>query len=211
MIATEVCIIRHGETDWNVEKRIQGHIDIPLNSNGLAQAGAAAKGLVRHQFAAVYSSDLDRAWQTAKASADQLNLPLQAVAGLRERHFGALQGLTSTEIAEQLPHLHQPYLSRHPDHDFEGGESLLAFARRIVATVEELAARHSGQAVLLVAHGGVLDICYRHAIGRLLTAPRDYPIPNAAINWFDIAGRDWRLRTWADQSHLEQARDEVTA
>lgn len=202
------CIIRHGETDWNVERRIQGHIDIPLNGIGRAQAAATAIGLADRSFAALYSSDLVRAWTTAEIAASRLRLELQAEPGLRERHYGVFQGLTTTEAAQRFPAAHARYLARDPDYDFEAGESLSQVATRVTAAIEVLAARHRGQSVLLVSHGGVLDICYRRTTGRNLSAPRDFPIPNAALNWIDVGPRGWRLLTWGDRRHLEQTLEE---
>lgn len=208
MTATRICIIRHGETDWNVDRRIQGHVDIPLNAIGQAQAAAAAGGLAGQVFAAAYSSDLERAWRTAETATRALDLLVRAERGLRERHYGILQGLTSAEILARSPRVHARYAARDVDYDFETGEGLASFADRVVATIEHLARRHPGQSVLLVSHGGVLDICYRRATGRDLSAPRDFSIPNAALNWFEIGPSGWRLLAWADRRHLERALEE---
>lgn len=207
-MSTRICIVRHGETDWNVEKRVQGHIDIPLNATGIAQAEAAAAGLAGHPFSHIYSSDLDRAWQTAGAAAGRLGLAPQAEPGLRERHYGVFQGLTPTETVDRHPEAHTLYQSRDLHYDFEGGESLTDFSARVVAAVETLARRHVGETVLAVSHGGVLDVCYRQATGRDLRSPRDFPIPNAALNWFQVGPAGWRLLAWADRRHLEGSLDE---
>jgi 2,3-bisphosphoglycerate-dependent phosphoglycerate mutase len=206
--ATRICIVRHGETDWNVEKRIQGHIDISLNAAGQAQAEAAAAGLAPYHFEAAYSSDLDRAWQTAQAICCRLGLAARRAPGLRERHYGVLQGLTTAEVAARYPKAYALYLARDVDHNFKTGESLAAFSARIVMAVDALASDHPGGTLLLVSHGGVLDICYRQATGRDLGSPRDFPIPNAALNWFEIGPDGWRLLEWADRSHLVRALEE---
>lgn len=208
MTATRICMIRHGETDWNVERRIQGHIDISLNAAGIAQAEAAAAGLAGQAFDAAYSSDLDRAWQTAQAIGRRYCLPVQRATGLRERHYGVLQGLTTAEVAVRYPNAYKHYLARNPDYRFKTGESLGEFAVRIVSAVESLAREHPGQTLLLVSHGGVLDICYRRATGRDLSAARDFSIPNAALNWFEIGPSGWRLLAWADRRHLERSLEE---
>jgi probable phosphoglycerate mutase len=205
---TRFCIVRHGETDWNVERRIQGHIDIPLNAVGRAQAEATAAGLAAHAFAAAYSSDLARAWQTAEAAARRIGLELKPDAGLRERHYGLFQGLTAAEGAERFPAAHARYRARDPNYAFEHGESLNDVAARVVAAMVALAARHPGLTVLLVSHGGVLDVCYRRATGRDLSSPRDFPIPNAALSWIEIGPQGWRLLSWADRRHLEQTLEE---
>jgi probable phosphoglycerate mutase len=205
---TRICMVRHGETDWNVEKRIQGHIDISLNAAGQAQADAAAAGLAGHEFHAAYSSDLDRAWQTAQAIGRRRGLEVRRAPGLRERHYGVLQGLTTAEVAVRYPKAYAHYLARTPDHAFRTGETLVDFAARIVAAIEALAAAHPGETLLLVSHGGVLDICYRRATGRDLAAPRDFAIPNAALNWFEVGPDGWQLLAWADRSHLARSLEE---
>jgi probable phosphoglycerate mutase len=107
-----LCLVRHGETDWNAQKRIQGQIDIPLNARGRAQAAATAAGLAGQRFDAVYSSDLARAWQTAQPIAAALGLPLYAAPGLRERHYGRMQGLTAAEARVRIPSVHAAYAAR---------------------------------------------------------------------------------------------------
>jgi probable phosphoglycerate mutase len=206
---TRLCVIRHGETDWNVERRIQGHLDIPLNAAGRAQAEAAGRGLRGRRFAAAYSSDLGRAWATAEAAVRGLDVSVRPEPGLRERHYGIFQGLTAAEGAVRHPAAHARYAARDPHYDFETGESLTAFAARVVAAVEALAARHRGESLLLVSHGGVLDILYRHATGRPLSAPRDFSVPNAALNWLEVGAAGWRVTAWADRRHLERALEEA--
>lgn len=207
--STRICLVRHGETAWNSERRVQGHIDIDLNAAGEAQARAAGRSLAAHSFAGVYSSDLQRAWRTAQIATAGLGLEVLPTPALRERHFGVLQGITSQEASEQEPHAHRHHLARTPDYDYETGESLLVFAARVMAGLEQLAARHAGRTVLAFTHGGVLDVAYRAATGRPLEAPRDFPLPNAALNWIERRNGAWRLISWADSSHLQQAMDEL--
>jgi probable phosphoglycerate mutase len=208
-VITRICFVRHGETDWNAEKRIQGHIDVPLNETGRAQALATAFGVAHHKFAAVYSSDLARAWSTAQAAAERLGLALKAAPGLRERHYGIFQGLTADEGARLHPEHHARYAARDLDHPFGDGESLRRFAARVVAAVDDLVRHHAGETVLAVCHGGVLDVIYRRATGRTLEAPRDFKIPNCALNWFEFDAHGWHLRHWADRHHLERVLEQV--
>ena len=210
VLSTRFCIVRHGETDWNAARRIQGQTDIPLNATGHRQALAAARGLAKHQFAALYSSDLQRARDTAAAAAQLLQLAVIPAPGLRERHYGSFQGLTKAEAAQQRPDDFVRYHAREVDFSFGHGESLSAFAKRIEATLNELAVRHPGQTLLLVAHGGVLDVIYRKATQRPLHTPRDFPIPNAALNWLSISPAGWAIEHWGEQSHLESALELVT-
>jgi probable phosphoglycerate mutase len=206
---TRICLVRHGETDWNSERRIQGHIDIDLNPAGEAQARALIRGLADHSFAAVYTSDLLRAWRTAQIATAGLGLAVSPAPTLRERHFGVLQGITSQEASLQRPDAHRHHVARTPDYDYETGESLIDFTARILAVLELLALRHPGRNVLAFTHGGVLDVAYRAATGRALEAPRDFLLPNAAINWLEHRDGAWHLISWADRRHLQQALDEV--
>src|SRR5512143_229699 len=105
-IRTRICIIRHGETDWNVERRIQGHTDIPLNETGRAQALAMAFNAAHQRFDASYSSDLSRARETAQALAQREGHEVKLLPQLRERHFGLFQGMTAAEAAARFPDAH---------------------------------------------------------------------------------------------------------
>ena len=202
---TKLCIVRHGETDWNAERRIQGHVDIPLNATGLGQAEATARGIVGEKFAAIYSSDLIRTMQTASTLADVAGLKVQAESGLRERHFGRMHGMTYEDIQALDVIEAARFRQRDPYYDFGGGETLIAFADRIHATIERLALAHPGDSLLLVTHGGVLDIVHRRATGRDLSAPRDFIVPNAALNRIEVTSQGWCLLSWADRQHLQQA------
>lgn len=204
-----LCLVRHGETPWNTESRLQGHIDIPLNETGIAQARAARASLAGVRFGAAYSSDLERARRTAEEIvADPTAIVLTPQ--LRERHYGAFQGLTYAEAESRHPEAYQRFKRRDPDFAFpEGGESLRAFAARIAGMLNEIAARHAGEHVLVVTHGGVLDIAHRIAAGKPLEAARDFTIPNASLNWIGHDGRGWQLISWGDTRHTGGARDEL--
>jgi probable phosphoglycerate mutase len=203
-VATRICIIRHGETDWNVAKRIQGHTDVPLNETGRAQALAMAFNAAHHRFQAIYSSDLARAQETARALAQRETHEVRLLPQLRERHFGIFQGITAAEGAERYPDAYARYVARDPDYAFETGESLTAFAARTTQAVDWLVRHHSGQTIAAVAHSGVLDIVYRRATGRPLTTPRDFKIPNCALNWFRFDAQGWHLEAWGDRHHLHE-------
>ncbi len=209
MNTTRICIVRHGETDWNLERRLQGQLDTNLNAAGRAQAEATARGLAQHAFTALYSSDLMRTMQTAMVMAERLALNVHPEPGLRERHYGVFQGLTATELARDYPEAHARFLTRDPDYDFDHGESLRNFATRVTQTVERIASHHAGQTLLLLTHGGVLDIVYRRITGRDLSGPRDFPVPNAALNWIEVEPQGWRLLEWADRSHLQRTLEQA--
>lgn len=207
---TRFCFVRHGETDWNVQRRLQGHIDTPLNQTGQAQAEATAKGLNGHVFDAIYSSDLIRTLQTARYAAQLLDLPIHLRSDLRERHYGAFQGLTYSEAERNFPADYARFKAREAAYEIlDDGESLLQHRQRVQICLENIAAKHAGESVLIVTHGGVLDIVYRLATGLDMSAPRDFGIPNAALNWINFRQGEWQLLQWADQAHLHAALDEL--
>lgn len=138
MDATRIIAIRHGETAWNVDSRLQGHLDIPLNDVGLWQARQAALALADEPIDAIYSSDLQRAWVTARAIAETTQAPLAAHQGLRERSFGVLQGHTFEELEAKEPEQAYRWRKRDPAFAPEGGESLIALRERITATTHAL-------------------------------------------------------------------------
>jgi probable phosphoglycerate mutase len=208
-MSTRFCLVRHGETDWNAEKRVQGQIDIGLNATGEAQARALADALSEHDFAAVYSSDLARAWRTAGIAVQARKIAVSPAPTLRERHFGVLQGLTAAEAGMAKPAAYRLHRERNPDFDYETGESLNRFADRVLTGLATIAQRHAGESVLAFTHGGVLDVVYRAATGRAIDAPRDFTLGNAALNWLDYNGGRWQLIAWADSRHLRAALDEL--
>jgi probable phosphoglycerate mutase len=204
MSVTTVMLVRHGETAWNVEGRIQGHLDIPLNDIGLAQADAVGRRLRSESFDAIYSSDLIRAFRTASPVVNTPETDIAREARLRERNLGVLQGLTGYEAKDSQAAAWKVFKSRDPEMQLEAGESLGQFHRRAVDFIDEMLARHAGQRILLVTHGGVLDAAYRHATGMALSATRDFPILNASINVISHDGRRWGMQSWGDVSHLPQ-------
>jgi probable phosphoglycerate mutase len=209
-MTTRLCLVRHGETAWNAERRIQGQLDVPLSAVGHAQARAAANWLAREDFAAIYSSDLSRALHTAEASAHLLKLPIRKEVALRERHYGVLQTLTYAEFERRHPNAHARFLAREEAFALPGGgESLRRFADRVNQCIDAIVAAHAGGQVLIVTHGGVLDILHRRASGQPLSAPRDFEIPNAALNWLEVERGKWTLLSWAERSHLAEALDEL--
>lgn len=201
-MTTRICLIRHGETDWNAIKRIQGQTDIPLNETGHAQALAMAFNAGHYDFGAVYSSDLCRACATAEMVATRRGLEIKKMPQLRERHYGIFQGITADEGAQRYPEAYAHYKARDLHYDFETGESLIDFAQRVTDAVELLVRQHSGQIIAAVCHAGVLDIVYRKATGRPLHTPRDFVIPNCALNWFRFDAQGWHLEAWDDHHHL---------
>lgn len=211
MQATRIIAIRHGETAWNVDGRIQGHLDIPLNDIGLWQAGRAGAALAGETLDVIYSSDLQRAQTTAQAVAATTGASLVLDSGLRERCFGSFEGRTFREIEAEQPEEALRWRKRDPEFVPEGeGESLLMLRSRIQHTVNRLAAQHPGGQIALVAHGGVMDVLYRLATHQDLQAPRTWELTNAAINRLLWTPQGLSLVGWGDTAHLEgSTRDEV--
>lgn len=201
--------MRHGETAWNAEGRVQGQLDVPLSETGLAQARALASVLGNESFAAIYSSDLIRVQQTAAPTARRLGLQVVLDARLRERHYGIFQTMTYAEAKERMPEDYARFRARDPDYDFRTGESLVRFNERSLLVVKELVQRHEGENLLVFTHGGVLEMVYRYATGRALSVPRDFEIPNAALNRIEIGPAGWRVAAWADIGHLSAALDDL--
>jgi 2,3-bisphosphoglycerate-dependent phosphoglycerate mutase len=208
---TRITAIRHGETAWNVDTRIQGQLDIGLNDAGRWQASRAGAALADEALDAIVSSDLARAHETARAIAQPHGLQVSSDMGLRERHFGHFQGRTFAQIEAELPDQALRWRKRDPEFAPEGGESLLQFRVRVMQCVQALAARHAGAHVVIVCHGGVLDILYRAATGLELQAPRSWQLGNAAINRLLWNGDHLSLVGWSDTSHLDQGLDEQHA
>lgn len=205
MYATRIIAIRHGETAWNADSRIQGQRDVGLNETGRWQARRVGEALAGEPISAVYSSDLGRAHETALEIADVTGIPVVRHEGLRERSFGMFEGKTFDEIHQNWPEHAQNWRRRVPDwQPPEGGESLLELRERVHRTVVALAARHPGEQIVVVAHGGVLDALYRLATGQEVNSPRTWELPNGAINRLLWTPEGFSLVGWSDTQHLDQ-------
>lgn len=208
---TRICLVRHGETEWNTQRRLQGQIDIALNATGVRQAQAAGRWLRKAgAIAAIYSSDLQRAWATAGYIGAALGLDPRPATEMRERRYGIFEGLTYDEAKVRFPAAYAAFERRDPDCDFETGETLKAMFARVTAKLQDLAAAHAGESIVVVLHGGVLDIINRFVRGSRLDTPRDFLIPNAGLNWIVCENGQWHIESWAETAHLEDgALDEL--
>ena len=211
MDATRIIAIRHGETAWNVDTRVQGQLDIGLNTKGRWQAQQAALAVAGESIQALYASDLWRAYDTALSIASVTGLTVQTDEGLRERGFGAFEGKTFAEVEVLWPDQAFSWRKRVPDFAPEGGESLLIFRERVLQAVSALAAKNMGEQIVLVSHGGVMDVLYRAATRQDLQAPRTWQLGNAAINRLLWTPEGLSLVGWADEQHLDSALDESSA
>jgi probable phosphoglycerate mutase len=199
---TTFLIVRHGETDWNVAGRLQGWRDSPLTANGRAQADAVAGRLGQEPIDALVASDLGRTQATAAPIAVALGLAVAPDAGLRERCYGILEGMTWAEIEHAHAAAYGRLIARDQDYQVPEGESGIQFRNRVFDAFERLAAEHGEKRVAVVTHGGVLGIVYRRAHYIPLEMPRTFSVPNAALNRVRIDGRRWTVEAWADVEHL---------
>ncbi|MCK9283680.1 MAG: histidine phosphatase family protein [Rhodocyclaceae bacterium] len=184
-----ICVVRHGETDWNMSGILQGWTDVPLNEVGRRQADELAAGFADAGFSAIWSSPLIRARETAEVIAKALQLPPPySHEGLKERHFGMIQGVPKTELGELNPLLLQQILRRNPAADFDQGESMDDFANRIFAAIADIGARHAGARVLVITHGWVMDVITRHLEGLPRSAILNMKRKNGESLWLAVNG-----------------------
>jgi probable phosphoglycerate mutase len=201
---TELLFIRHGETDWNRQQRFQGQIDVPLNALGQLQAQRLGARMAKESFDAFFSSDLQRALQTAAPLAAAWGTQPVLQQGLREQCFGMLEGLDVPTIQREHPELWQRWLEHSGDFALPGGgESLRQFHGRVLQAVAELAALAQGLRVVVVTHGGVLDMLWRTAHGLALDGLRECEIPNTGVNRLRWVNGTLQIEAWADAAHLE--------
>jgi probable phosphoglycerate mutase len=210
-VTTQLLVIRHGETAWNAEHRIQGHLDVPLSATGLHQAARLAERLANDRVDAIYSSELARAWLTAVPLAQRLGLGIVPEPRLRERSFGVFEGLTLDEIASQHPEAFRQWRGRDPLGAMAGGETGQQLIDRVLEALHDIAGRHRGQTVAVVTHGGVLDVAYRAARALDWDAPREHQMLNASINRLRVTFSPPALAMvdWGDVAHLSESRDET--
>jgi broad specificity phosphatase PhoE len=179
---TTVYLARHGESDWNVERRWQGHADRPLTERGREQARELAARLADVDLDAVYASDLRRAWETAEAVAAFRGLEVVRLPELREVDVGSWSGSTRDECAERFPVAFARWQAGGSGWD--DGESYEAMGERVVSAIRRLAAEHPGGAILVVSHGGPIRAVHAHALGvDIATHRRTGPVePNARLS-----------------------------
>lgn len=200
----EIIVVRHGETAWNFDGRIQGHLDVELNEVGRQQAAAVADRLSKETaISAVYSSDLKRAFETAQIIARCCGIPeVIQDPDLRERHLGDLQGLTSDEGLTLKPNAYQACKSSRTDQEIPGGgESFDQLYNRCTSSLGKIGRRHIGEQVVVVTHGGAVRALHKRA------APAEElpgKILNASVNIFHVAGERWSIKAWGDISHLNK-------
>lgn len=204
-MTTHLLLIRHGQTEWNRDRRIQGNGDSPLTDLGQAQAEAAAKALSRFDVAALYASDAGRALQTALPIANAAGLTVQTDARLRERHYGIFEGKTHAELRQECPDVHFEYLKRHPDFIVPGGESLAQLQARTIAACTDIAQTQPDKHVAIVAHGGTIRAFARYALAIPLNVVWRAQIENGGLSvacYENGADESWSMITLNEVAHL---------
>ena len=184
-----LCIARHGETDWNIAGILQGWIDVEINDRGRRQAYELVAAFSGAGFSHVYSRTLARALETARIVARSLGLPApHCHVGLKERNFGEIQGVPKAELAELNPVLLQQIMKRNPAISCEQGESMDAFADRVLSAIVDIGERHRGQCVLVITHGWVMDVVTRHIAGLPRSAILNMKRKNGESVWLEVNG-----------------------
>ena len=193
MPTAQLCIVRHGETDWNKSGILQGWLDVPINAHGRAQAAEMVQTFASQGFEVVWCSTLVRASETADIISGALQLgPPRIHAGLKERNFGAIQGIPKNELAELNPTQLEQILRRNPAAQFVGGETMDEFADRVLEALSDIGAGHPDQKVLVITHGWVLDVITRHIEGLARHAVLPFKPGNGHSLWVDVAAGNIR-------------------
>ena len=195
-------IVRHGETVWNRQGRIQGHTNVGLSERGRQQASLLAQRLKPVPFDAAYASDLCRASDTAAAILQGRDVPFYPTPRLREYHKGAFEGLTEAELRARYPVEYPGYVAKDLDYAPEGGESTREVSARMTAAISEIKERHLGDNVLVVGHGGSLRAAMMALLGMPMDANWRFVFGNCTLTIVDIYHDNAVLRLFNDGSHL---------
>jgi len=199
----QLIIVRHGETDANLDNRLQGQCDTPLSEEGRRQASLVAQRLKTCGAQAIYSSDLKRAVDTARTIAEELKLPVTTSPALREARYGAWEGKSWEEILVQTPDAAERYVRSPFENTPPDAEPLAEVAERVLVYLKQVAEGHAGETVIVVTHGGPIYVLLLHVLQCPTTKPPHLLLANASIQRFETDGDDWRLLSFNDTAHLE--------
>jgi 2,3-bisphosphoglycerate-dependent phosphoglycerate mutase len=205
MGSTRIIFVRHGETDWNATGRLQGQQDTPLNAVGRQQARQAARRLAREPVWALYSSDLARAVETATIIAEPLGLTVVTTPRLRERQYGAWEGLTAAEIQARYPEQYAAWRARSPHFAPPQGESRSRLLTRALAELQAIARRHVRETVVVVTHGGLCYVLINHILEDGNGDRREFTFGNASIHTLEVTGDRWAVIAMNEIAHLQSA------
>ena len=202
MKETEIILIRHGETEWNSQKRMQGHSNSDLSSVGQAQIQALGQWMKNVPFDLIYSSDSLRAKQTAEAITQFSGHELQFDQRLREKNLGVFEGLTSEEARERHPEVFRLFKTAGSKYVIDEGESTQQLQDRALEIVNEIRIKHPEERVLLVTHGGFIRVVMKHSLGLSLETPTRFLIRNTGV--FRLVWEDkWLVSQMGGVYHLE--------
>ncbi len=202
MKETEIILIRHGETEWNSQNRMQGHSNSDLSSVGQAQIQALGQWMKNVPFDLIYSSDSLRAKQTAEAITQFSGHELQFDQRLREKNLGVFEGLTSEEARERHPEVFRLFKTAGSKYVIDEGESTQQLQDRALEIVNEIRIKHPEERVLLVTHGGFIRVVMKHSLGLSLETPTRFLIRNTGV--FRLVWEDkWLVSLMGGVSHLE--------
>ncbi|HEV2027366.1 MAG TPA: histidine phosphatase family protein [Candidatus Dormibacteraeota bacterium] len=198
-------LVRHGQSTWNSEHRIQGQLDPPLSQEGRRQAELLAQRLAGFRFAGFYASDLKRAFETAQAIGVALGAQAEAMPGLREVYLGEWEGLRTEDLAQRSPEAWARW-TEEPDWDLvPGGEGSALFEARVSAALDAIFERHAHGDVLVVTHGGVIQVALHRVFGRPSRGLFAFKIQNASISVLEKRGGRMVIGGVNDTGHLEPA------
>ncbi|MBI5031172.1 MAG: histidine phosphatase family protein [Chloroflexi bacterium] len=196
-------LIRHGETDWNNERRIQGHTDTPLNLCGIEQAHKLAFRLVEEKLDTLYASPLSRARMTAEIIGQKCGLVPILDERLKEKGLGDFEGLTAEELQERHPELYHGWVNSKEHFPLPNEEPLIALHERIQAFLADLHAAHpNGSQIGIVSHGGTVGTLVGMLIGLELNRRSPFWFDNASVTQVDLSGSRPRIRLLNDTCHL---------
>ena len=202
MKETEIILIRHGETEWNSQKRMQGHSNSDLSSVGQAQIQALGQWMKNVPFDLIYSSDSLRAKQTAEAITQFSGHELKIDLRLREKNLGVFEGLTTKEARERHPEVFRLFKTAGSKYVIDEGESTQQLQDRALEIVDEIRIKHPEERVLLVTHGGFIRVVMKHSLGLSLETPTRFLIRNTGV--FRLVWEDkWLVSQMGGVSHLE--------
>ncbi|MEK9773480.1 MAG: histidine phosphatase family protein [Opitutae bacterium] len=203
MTDTEILLIRHGETEWNLSGRWQGHADSALSPRGISQAKALSKRMKNEEADHFYVSDLERAQHTAKLIGDPYGWAFTHMPELRERDIGVLEGLTTEEMLVKHPAVYKSFCDGGPNYKPPNGESFSQFSDRCFSAIETLANSHPGKKIVAVTHGGVLGAIFRKILKIGMHTERNFLLLNCSVNRIKRSNHAWKLVCWGDIAHLE--------
>jgi len=201
MEKSRVTVVRHGETEWNLSRRVQGQKNSQLTDTGIKQAELTSEALKDEKFDVLYSSDLQRARETAEIINRPHNLEHRIEIDLRERDFGIMEGYTLAEVQEKFPEVYSGYKSRDESYIIPDGENLVNLYGRVKNAVNRIVGENQGKHILIVTHGGVMDCMLRRVFDYPLSGMRTFSLYNASINRFSVVNEKWFLEEWGNINH----------